>query len=133
MSAGISITINLPGVAASADDLEAAGVSVQQADAAPPPPALDDPGDAADLSDVAAAPPDVEGDSGADGDGDGAGGGAGDGAGGFAPPPEDMSGVAGLAGDDEGEPPPPDDGGNATPAAAKPVRKTTTRSRRKKT
>ena len=128
MSAGISITINLPGVSASADDLEAAGVSVQQADAAPPPPALGDPGDAADLSDIAAAPPDIEGDTGFDGGGAG----TGDAGGGFAPPPEDMSGDAGLAGDDEGEPPPPDDGGDVTPAAAKPAGKTTTRGRRKK-
>ncbi|MFT5485203.1 MAG: hypothetical protein ACI9JL_000867 [Paracoccaceae bacterium] len=128
MTAGISITINLPGVAASADDLEATGVSVQQADAAPPPPALDDPGDAADLSDVAAAPPDVEGDPGSDGGFDV----GGDAMDGFAPPPEDMAGDAGLAGDDAGEPPPPDDGGDDAPAAAKRSRTTTTRSRRKK-
>lgn len=124
MTAGISITINLPGVAASAEDLEATGVSVQQADAAPPPPALGDPGDEADLSGVAAAPPDVEGDTGFDG-GD-------DAMDGFAPPPDDTAGDAGIAGDDAGEPPPPDDAGDAAPAAAKRSRTTTTRSRRKK-
>lgn len=122
MTAGISITINLPGVAASAEDLEATGVSVQQAGAAPPPPAMDDAEDAADLSDIAAGPPDAEGDAGFEMDADD----------GFAPPPEEAAGDDILTADDDGEPPPPDDEGGAAPAAAKPAGKTTTRSRRKK-
>lgn len=125
MTAGISITINLPGGAVSAEDLEATGISVQQADAAPPPPTLDDHGDAADISGVAAAPPDIDGDMGSGGAGEG-------GDDGFAPPPADLAGDAGLGGDDAGEPPPPDDGGDAVPAAAKPASKTSTRGRRKK-
>jgi hypothetical protein len=125
MTAGISITINLPGTNVSASELDAAGVSVEQVDAAPPPPPLDGQGDAADLSDLAAAPPDVEGDAGF--------GGSGEAADLFAPPPGDLSGDSGFTGDDDGEPPPPEDAGedvSSTPAA--PTRKPATRGRRKK-
>lgn len=122
MTAGISITINLPGVAASGDDLEAAGVSVQHADAAPPPPVMDDAEDAADFSDVAAGPPNVEGDAGFDQDP----------ADGFAPPPDEAAGDDALTADDDGEPPPPDDDAGAAPAATRSAGKTTTRGRRKK-
>ena len=125
MTAGISITINLPGVSASVDDTDGAGVSLQQADAAPPPPALDDRDAEADLSDLAAAPPDVEGDAGF--------GGTGDAADHFAPPPGDVSGDSEFAGDEDDEPPPPDDAGEeASSPAAAPARKPATRSRRKK-